>query len=71
MQKFQVYHWMGQKPPHPKAIQEDDRYTFQLTMGGLMTLANEYDIMIQTNTADPEDLPILWLDQYGRKFRQR
>jgi hypothetical protein len=69
MQKFQVAHWMGTKPPHPRAVQEDDGYTFQLTMEGLMTLAKDYDLMIQHKHGTSP--PILWLDDKGRKFRQR
>jgi len=60
---------MGNKPPHPRAVQQDSIYTFQLTLEGVMTLAADYDLMIQDK--GPENLPVLWLDDKGRKFRKR
>ena len=70
MTKFQVVHFMGHQPPHPKAIQEDDLYTFSLTVEGLMTLAEDYDLMIR-KLEDKDRLPVLSLDDKGRRFRTR
>jgi len=66
MQKFRVQHWMGHTPPHPKAVKEDDLWTFQLTIEGVMTLTKEYDVMIPHYIGD--DLPVMWLDNKGGKF---
>lgn len=71
MQKFRVCHWRGHQPPHPRAVQESDIYTFQLTLDGIMTLVAEYDIMIRQVKGATDDLPVLWLDDKGGRFRQR
>lgn len=69
MQKFKIFHWLGNRPPHPQAVQEDDSYVMRLTVDGIMALARDYDIMIQDR--ENERLPFLWLDDKGKKFRKR
>lgn len=80
--KYYVYHWMGKELEVPGVYQEGEpdfpaqRKPHWIEIPDdqlgekLRELASNYDVMFMTRKDKPSDFSI-WLDQKGKRFRQR
>lgn len=70
---IRIHHWIGQEPPHPKAIRKpmsvkDEWWIDIKSLDDILDLTENYDLMLKDN----EEIGfILYLDDKGRTFRQR
>lgn len=66
--KIMVCHWMGSKPPHRDAVEENGEFFLELNnLDDVTELVKEYDVMFSTRHGSL----ILFLDNKNRYFRQR
>jgi hypothetical protein len=65
--KINLAHWMGEVALQKTGLQGGDQ---EFTAEQIVALHDRFDVML-TTSARGSDVPILWLDDKGKRFRGR